>query len=392
VQPEPARGISANARPLRVGTAVAIATAVAASGVASASWGDGWRAERGGGVGIPPAPKISDVQCATKCAGLRSGIPGSKVAVSGKSLADVKKVQFASRKKWIAVKPDSAAGKTVKATVPDGAKTGKVRVVDAFANHAKSPAEFQIVDHLPPASTFKLRDASAKPGRAFFDGRRRPHLRYLFSARRATDLRINVVRQHMHGYVVRSYIRRDVEPNTENGITWDGRNEKGKAAPNGAYRFSVTPLGGGKTATDPDAGFHFFQYEFPVRGRHSYGDGLGAGRGHQGQDVMAKCGTKLVAASGGRVYWRKYQAGGAGNYVVINTYHGRSMMYAHLRRPALVRKGQRVHTGQKIGVVGDTGDATACHLHFELWSKPGWYQGGHVTNPTDDLKRWDGWS
>jgi len=29
---------------------------------------------------------------------------------------------------------------------------------------------------------------------------------------------------------------------------------------------------------------------FPISGKHSYGDGLGAGRGHQGQDLLAKCG------------------------------------------------------------------------------------------------------
>ncbi len=127
---------------------------------------------------------------------------------------------------------------------------------------------------------------------------------------------------------------------------------------------------------------------FPVRGHHTYGDGLGAGRGHQGQDILAKCGTKVVAAVGGRVYYRKFQSA-AGNYVVVNLRDGRSMVYEHLLHPALVHRGQHVRSGQKIGLVGQTGDATACHLHFELWSAPGWYKGGHVLNPTPLLKAWD---
>ncbi len=145
------------------------------------------------------------------------------------------------------------------------------------------------------------------------------------------------------------------------------------------------PGGGGGVTVQPT---HSARGEFPVRGPHTYGDGLGAGRGHQGQDILAKCGTRVVAARGGRVHYRKFQSA-AGNYVVINLPDGRSMVYAHLLHPALVRKGERVKTGEKIGLVGRTGDATACHLHFELWSRPGWYKGGRVMNPTPLLKDWD---
>jgi murein DD-endopeptidase MepM/ murein hydrolase activator NlpD len=143
--------------------------------------------------------------------------------------------------------------------------------------------------------------------------------------------------------------------------------------------------GGGGVSVQPSERAHGV---FPVRGHHTYGDGLGAGRGHQGQDILAKCGTRVVAAAGGRVYYRKFQSA-AGNYVVINLHDGRSMVYEHLLHPALVHRGQRVRTAQKLGLVGSTGDATACHLHFELWSKPGWYKGGRVLNPTPLLKALD---
>lgn len=126
---------------------------------------------------------------------------------------------------------------------------------------------------------------------------------------------------------------------------------------------------------------------FPVRAKHSYGDGLGAGRGHQGQDLLANCGKPVVAAQPGRVRYVKYQSA-AGNYVVVRG-PGHDEVYMHLATPSRLSPGDRVDAGELIGRVGQTGRATACHLHFEMWSKPGWYQGGAVMNPTPFLKRWD---
>jgi murein DD-endopeptidase MepM/ murein hydrolase activator NlpD len=101
------------------------------------------------------------------------------------------------------------------------------------------------------------------------------------------------------------------------------------------------------------------------------------------------CGTPLVAARGGRVKFAGSQSR-AGNYIVIDgDKTGRDYAYMHLRDPALLRTGDRVATGQLIGYVGKTGDATACHLHFEIWTAPGWYSGGRPVDPLATLQSWD---
>ena len=141
----------------------------------------------------------------------------------------------------------------------------------------------------------------------------------------------------------------------------------------------------------PDA-FRFLGYRFPIAGAHEFGEGAGAfggGRGHQGHDVFAACGTPLVAARGGVVKTKQYHSR-AGYYLVIDgAQTGTDFSYMHLREAALVNVGDKVKTGQLIGFVGDTGRADGCHLHFEAWSAPGWYSGGAPFDPLPLLRAWD---
>ena len=142
--------------------------------------------------------------------------------------------------------------------------------------------------------------------------------------------------------------------------------------------------GGTEVVTDPQTTTGVF----PVQGRHTYGDGLGAGRNHQGIDLMAKCGKPIVAALPGRVGWVDYNAGGAGNYLVIEGKRRlHDTVYMHLSKKPLVREGQRVSAGQLLGRVGTTGNSSACHLHFEMWS-PNW-SSGKPLDPEPYLRRWD---
>jgi murein DD-endopeptidase MepM/ murein hydrolase activator NlpD len=133
-------------------------------------------------------------------------------------------------------------------------------------------------------------------------------------------------------------------------------------------------------------------FVFPVQGAHTYGDGYGAGRSghsHQGQDVFAACGTPLVSVTNTKVLLTGFQQS-AGNYVVLRYKRMRhDYMYAHLATAPLVTKKQKLAPGQQVGTVGDSGNASGCHLHFELWKRPGYYRGGRAIDPLPTLLAWD---
>ena len=86
---------------------------------------------------------------------------------------------------------------------------------------------------------------------------------------------------------------------------------------------------------------------------------------HAGIDLIAPAATPVAAAGAGRVVWAEFRPGGWGLLVTIAHRDGVRSMYAHLSRVD-VRLGEAVATGQQVGLVGATGDATGPHLHFEL--------------------------
>jgi murein DD-endopeptidase MepM/ murein hydrolase activator NlpD len=119
---------------------------------------------------------------------------------------------------------------------------------------------------------------------------------------------------------------------------------------------------------------------YPIRGPHEYWEGFGGARGHEGVDIGSPCGTPLVAAQTGKVRFSKFHPR-AGNYVVLDVKGSVfDLAYMHLSEPASVIPGQVVAAGQPLGLVGDTGNASGCHLHFELW-EGAYYGGGAPIDP-----------
>lgn len=86
---------------------------------------------------------------------------------------------------------------------------------------------------------------------------------------------------------------------------------------------------------------------------------------HKGIDVGAPMGAKIVASNSGKVVTSSYNAGGYGNYVIVDHGGGYMTVYAHLSRKS-VGVGQMVSRGQTVGLCGSTGRSTGPHLHFEI--------------------------
>jgi murein DD-endopeptidase MepM/ murein hydrolase activator NlpD len=151
----------------------------------------------------------------------------------------------------------------------------------------------------------------------------------------------------------------------------------------------VVPVASAKVS----GGTAYYDHVFPVDGAHGTRGAIGefgaprsGGRWHEGFDVVASCGTPLVAVRGGKVLRSGYDPVLYGNYLLIHGEgEGRSYFYAHMPRPALVHRGDGVWTGERVGAVGETGNAITigCHLHFEI------HVHGHPIDPEPSLRRWD---
>ncbi len=100
---------------------------------------------------------------------------------------------------------------------------------------------------------------------------------------------------------------------------------------------------------------------------------------HDGVDFSGEKNTPIYATADGVVSKNTVESG-YGNSVVIDHGYGYQTRYAHLNK-SLVKVGQRVHRGEKIALMGNTGRSTGTHLHYEVI-----YRGVHV-NPLSYVSR-----
>ncbi len=122
-----------------------------------------------------------------------------------------------------------------------------------------------------------------------------------------------------------------------------------------------------KTPSLPDLGNYF---SLPLAGWN-----WGQLHDYNAVDIANTCGTPVVASADGIVVQDKDFGdgslgwnGGYGIFVLLEHPNGTKTRYAHLSK-ALVSVGSPVLRGEKIGLVGNTGNThgpTGCHLHFEV--------------------------
>jgi murein DD-endopeptidase MepM/ murein hydrolase activator NlpD len=387
--------------------------------VASSIAGSAQAAGSGGGAVYVAKPEVAKVSCLRQCASRRRARGGSTLKISGRSLGSVARVAFHGSYGGAddaEVRVRAGSETRLHARVPVGAQSGPVSVVTGGGLRSARTRSVAILPPPPPAPNPQLSPAPGPqaPGapaietgtsrtKAFIGARRAVAFSYRVSSPAPVNVTVELVRAS-DGAAVKTWPVAPLQPGEVRTVAWSGSLNGGSAAP-GRYSFRLTAQGSnGQVARSAQAqdfqrdAFDLYDHVFPVRGRHDFGGGgahFGAGRGgrsHQGHDVFARCGTRMVAARGGKVQYSGYH-GAAGHYIVIDG-SGTSVDYAymHLSGPSPFRAGDRVYSGQQIGAVGETGNAHGCHLHFEMWGAPGWYQGGRPFDPLPSLQAWDAWS
>lgn len=86
---------------------------------------------------------------------------------------------------------------------------------------------------------------------------------------------------------------------------------------------------------------------------------------HRGLDLASPYGTPILSTANGKVVEIDYDLGGFGLYIVIQHKYGFKTRYAHLQRQ-LVELGEVVSQGSTIGIMGNSGQSTGPHLHYEV--------------------------
>ncbi len=339
-----------------------------------------------GGAEVPGQAVVASVSCPLQPA--NSCARGQLMTISGSNLQSAQQVTFVgsgSSRDNIVVKLSarSAEPNTISVTVPSRAKSGAIRVSGLIGVAALSPSSLRIVTGLPAT------DEAGNSKQLIAGGKREARFSYRVASLAAAGARVEAV-SATTGKLVRSW---PLVRSGDGEVRWDGF-ANGEPVKSGIYVIRLSQPAAAAATTKPgsDTQFEMLEGFFPIRGAHTLAASemqrFGGPRGHQGSDHFAKCGTPLAAWTSGVVQFNSNQ-GAAGNYVVVQRANGESYAYMHMLKRSTAKVGSKVFAGQRLGQVSDSGRASGCHLHIELWTAPGWYKGGKPYDSLPLMKRLD---
>jgi peptidoglycan LD-endopeptidase LytH len=172
------------------------------------------------------------------------------------------------------------------------------------------------------------------------------------------------------GLIAAVFLRREAAPAHNAAFTPGSTGSSAALSPSaaGSSRASASP--GPTTAAVRNT----TPYKFPVLGKASYAH---THHDYPASDIMAPCGAQVVSPVDGVVlevtlvdtWTAKVNAGATRGGLAWSILGDDGVRYYGSHMSSIepsVRAGTRVTAGQKIAKVGDTGDASACHVHFGI--------------------------
>ncbi len=102
---------------------------------------------------------------------------------------------------------------------------------------------------------------------------------------------------------------------------------------------------------------------------------------HTGIDRVCDTDRTLVAIADGVVTRTSGCGHSYGNHIVYRTVDGKTVLYAHMKDKPTLKVGAKIKAGQKLGIMGNTGNSYGAHLHIEIQSGATWGYGKNLLDP-----------
>lgn len=101
---------------------------------------------------------------------------------------------------------------------------------------------------------------------------------------------------------------------------------------------------------------------------------------HTGVDRVCDTNTTMVSPADGTIQRNSYDKS-YGNYIIITTTDGKSILMAHMKNKSSVKVGASIKKGDTVGVMGNTGNSYGAHLHIEVENSKTWSYNKNLLDP-----------